>query len=73
VNKKQQLALGINFLGLLLFVVWFVIRNNLPDTLSIVFSIIFLSLLGISLVLLIRAAIPTKEIQTNEQPTTKNK
>jgi hypothetical protein len=72
VNKKQQIALSINFLGLLLFVVWLVVRNSLPNALSITFAVIFLVLLGISLVLLIKVAMSTKEIQANEQPTTKN-
>lgn len=60
-NKKQQTALGINFLGLLLFVVWFVVRSSLPNVLSIVLAIIFLSLLAVSLVLLIKAANFTEE------------
>jgi hypothetical protein len=62
-NKKQQIALGINFLGLLLFVVWFVVRNSLPNTLSIVFAVTFLGLLALSLVLLIRAVKPSKEVK----------
>jgi hypothetical protein len=70
-NRGQQIGLGINFLGLILFVVWFIVRNSLPNVLSITFAVIFLSLLAVSLVLLIRAATSTKEIQTNE-PTTKD-
>jgi c-di-AMP phosphodiesterase-like protein len=54
-NKKQRTALGINFLGLLLFVVWLVVRSSLSNVLSIAFAIVFLSLLAVSFVLLIRA------------------
>jgi hypothetical protein len=60
-NKRQQIGLGINFLGLILFVVWFIVRNSLPDVLSVAFAVIFLSLLAVSLVLLIRAAKFTKD------------
>lgn len=60
-NRKQQIALSINFLGLLLFVVWLVVRNSLPNILSIALTVIFLGLLAISLVLLIRAAKFTKD------------
>jgi hypothetical protein len=61
VNKQQQTALGINFLGLLLFVVWLVVRNSLPNTLSIAFAVVSLSLLAVSLVLLVRAAKSTND------------
>lgn len=54
-SKKQQTALVINFLGLLFFVIWLVIRNRLPNVLSISFAATFLILLAVSLVLLVRA------------------
>jgi c-di-AMP phosphodiesterase-like protein len=60
-NKKQQTALAINFLGLLLFVVWLVVRNRLPNTLSIAFAVVFLGLLAVSFVLLIRAVKSTQD------------
>ena len=60
-NKQQQTALGINFLGLLLFVVWLVVRNSLPNTLSIAFAVVSLSLLAVSLVLLVTAAKSTND------------
>ncbi|MGL4611724.1 MAG: hypothetical protein ACRCYY_18945 [Trueperaceae bacterium] len=60
-TKKQQIALGINFLGVVLFLVWLFVRNSLPGILSLVFAVIFLGLLALSLVLLIRAAKVTNE------------
>jgi hypothetical protein len=48
VNKKQQTALGLNGLGLALFVIWLVVRNKLPNALSIAFAILFLGMLGAS-------------------------
>jgi hypothetical protein len=55
-NKKQQTALGLNGLGLALFVIWLVVRNQLPNALSIALAIIFSGVMGASLFLLVRAA-----------------
>lgn len=54
-NKGQQIGLGINFLGLILFVVWFIVRNRISTTFSIIFAVIFLGLLVASLFIMIDA------------------
>ncbi len=54
-NKGQQLGLGINVLGLILFVVWFIVRNRISATVSIVFAVVFLGLLVASLFIMINA------------------
>jgi hypothetical protein len=54
-NKGQQIGLGLNFLGLVLFVIWFIFRNRIPISLSITFAAFFLGLLLISIFLMIRS------------------
>jgi preprotein translocase subunit SecF len=54
-NKGQLLGLGINFLGLILFVVWFVFRNRLPTALSIIFAVSFLGILIVSIFIMLRS------------------
>ncbi len=61
-NKGQKTGLGINFVGLILFVVWFIFRNALSTTLSLIFAAVFLALLVASLIIMIRATrLTTKE------------
>ena len=60
-NKKQKTALSLNALGVALFVIWLIVRNQLPNAISIVLAIVFLALLGSSLFLLIRAAKSTDD------------
>jgi hypothetical protein len=60
-TKGQQIGLGLNALGLALFAIWFVLRNQLPNSLSIVLAIVFLAVLGASLFLLISATKSIKE------------
>jgi hypothetical protein len=54
-NKGQKTGLGLNFIGLVLFLVWFIFRNTLSTTVSLVFAAIFLGLLIVSLIMMIRA------------------
>jgi hypothetical protein len=54
-NKGQQIGLGINFLGLILFVVWFIFRNRQSTLFSVIFAVIFLGLLLISIFIMIRS------------------
>jgi hypothetical protein len=60
-NKGQQLGSGINFLGLILFVIWFIVRNKISTTVSIIFAVIFLGLLAASLFIMIRASVQVQE------------
>jgi hypothetical protein len=62
-NKGQKTGLGINFLGLILFVVWFIFRNALSTTASLIFAAIFLGLLVASLVIMLRATLKNKSEQ----------
>jgi hypothetical protein len=64
-NKGQKTGLGLNFIGLVLFVVWFVFRNSLSTTGSIIFAVIFLGLLVASLVVMIRA---TRQASKENKP-----
>ena len=54
-NKGQQLGLGMNLIGLALFVVWLFVRTRIPDILSIGLAVVFLGLVGASLFVLIRS------------------
>jgi F0F1-type ATP synthase assembly protein I len=54
-NKGQKIGLGLNFIGLVLFVIWFIVRNIIPTSVSLLFAFIFLGLLAASLVIMIRA------------------
>jgi Ca2+/Na+ antiporter len=68
-NKKQQAALSLNALGVALFVIWLVVRNQLPSILSIALAVVFLALLGASLFLLIRAAKSVRETKDKSDMT----
>jgi ABC-type enterochelin transport system permease subunit len=61
-NKGQKTGLGLNFIGLVLFVIWFIVRNLISTTVSIIFAVIFLGLLVTSLITMIRATRQTQEI-----------
>ncbi len=54
-NKRQQIGFGINILGLILFVVWFIVKDRLPTSVSIIFAILFLGLLLVSIFIMLRA------------------
>jgi hypothetical protein len=65
-NKGQKTGLSLNFIGLVLFVIWFIVRNIIPTPVSILFAAVFLGLLVASLVIMIRATrLATKENLTN--------
>lgn len=65
-NKGQKTGLGLNFIGLVLFVIWFIVRNIIPTSVSILFAVVFLGLLIASLVAMIRATrAAAKENMTN--------
>jgi Ca2+/Na+ antiporter len=67
-NRGQKNGLGLNFLGLVLFVVWFIFRNSLSITASIIFAAVFLCLLVASLVVMIRA---TRQAQASGEKNSK--
>jgi c-di-AMP phosphodiesterase-like protein len=67
-NKGQKTGLSLNFIGLLLFVVWFMVRNIISTSVSIIFAVIFLGLLVASLVVMIRA---TRQTQISEDKNSK--
>jgi hypothetical protein len=52
-NKGQKIGLSLNLIGVVLFVIWLMVRSNLPTWLSISLAVIFSGLLGASLFLLI--------------------
>jgi glucan phosphoethanolaminetransferase (alkaline phosphatase superfamily) len=52
-NKGQKTGLSLNLIGVVLFVIWLIIRSYIPTPLSILVAVIFLGLLGASLFLLI--------------------
>jgi thiol:disulfide interchange protein len=54
-NKGQKTGLGLNLIGVALFVIWLIIRSNIPTSISILVTVVFLGLLGASLFLLIYA------------------
>ena len=63
-NKGQQIGFGINVLGLILFVVWFVLKNRLPTSVSIIFAFIFLGLLLASIFIMLKA---TQQANTDKE------
>jgi uncharacterized membrane protein YciS (DUF1049 family) len=70
-NNGQQLGLGMNLLGLVLFAIWLVIRHHISTPLSIIFTMIFLALLCASLFVLIRSTLQSQKAL--EQTTRQNK
>ena len=55
-NQGQHIGFGMNVLGLILFLAWFLVRNHLSTTLSIVFAFLFLGLLLTSIFIMIKAS-----------------
>jgi uncharacterized membrane protein YjgN (DUF898 family) len=65
-NKGQKTGLGLNFTGLVLFVVWFMIRNIISTAVSIIFAVVFLGLLVTSLFVMVRATRQQTESKSSE-------